>query len=82
VVQITPAPQTPYEGATPPQPPFFLPPSLTKVAEPPPPPNKIPGYATVQYMSIWYLFTCFVMEMLLLRVENTVTVALTAEYQI
>jgi len=37
----------------------------------------------MQNMPIWYLFTGFVMEMLLLRLENTCTVygLLTAEYR-
>jgi len=36
----------------------------------------------MQNMPIWYFFTGFVMEMLLLRVENTVYSFLTTEYQI
>jgi len=36
----------------------------------------------MQNMPMWYLFTGFVMEVLLLRVENTVYGFLTAEYQI
>jgi len=36
----------------------------------------------MQNMPIWYLFTGYVMEMLLLHVENTVYGFLSAEYQI
>ena len=36
----------------------------------------------MQNMPIWYLFTGFVMEMLLLHVENRVYGFLTTEYQI